>query len=429
MSEPPRTEIVELSPRESLRSVGLLSWSILGVLLLVAIGLWLLYQVRVIFPPLVLALAIIFLLNPLISVLERRGVRRIFGTLAIYLIFFILVFLLGAVLIPPTQRQVGALGEDLPRLAENASSAAARLASAFGVSIEDLEVEQRWERAQEQLLSEVGRITQFAAGAFHVLLIFVLAPFIALYLLIDLPRLQRSFVTHLPPQYKEEWLTLLERTGAAIGGFFRGQLVVAAIVGTLSAIALWIAKVPFWLPLGMIVGFFNIIPLVGPFIGGGIAVVIGAVSGGVGRAFWAAVAMVIVQQIDNHLVSPNVMGRAVRLHPVTIILALLAGGTLAGLFGMLLAVPATAVGKIFFMHYYYRHVLGRELPPLDAQEDDTDAPEDPRAEAPPTETPVPAAAKPGGVVEKELVEAEEEHELPSSVPSTGRRGRRARGEI
>lgn len=398
--------------------MGILSWAILGILLLVAIGLWLLYQVRVIFPPLVLALAIIFLLNPLISALEKRRVRRIFGTLAIYLVFFLLVFLLGALLIPPTQRQVAALGEDLPRLAENASGAAERLASAFGVSIADLEIEERWESAQEQLLSEVGRITEFAAGAIHVLLIFVLAPFIALYLLIDLPRLQRAFVAHLPPQYKDEWLGLLERTGAAIGGFFRGQLVVAAIVGTLSALALWIARVPFWLPLGMLVGFFNIIPLVGPFIGGGIAVVIGAVSGGAGRAFWAALAMVIVQQIDNHLISPNVMGRAVRLHPVTIILALLAGGTLAGLFGMLLAVPATAVGKILFMHYYYRHVLGKEVSPLDLKDPPEEVPPDPAADVSTGEIPV---------REEALAEAGIEPVASSEVPATGRRGRSARG--
>lgn len=362
---PPSSDSVT---RDALRSAGILAWSVLGILVLAAIGLWLLYQIRVIFPPLVLALAIIFILNPLISVLERRRVPRVWGTLAVYLIFFLLVFLLLALLITPMQSQVAALSEDLPRLAENASDAARRVASTFGIDIADLDIQERWQRAQQQLLSEVGRITEFAAGAIHVLLIFVLAPFIALYLLIDLPRLQKSFVAHLPPQYKDDWLQLLEMAGLAIGGFFRGQLVVAAIVGSLSAIGLWIVDVPFWIPLGLLVGFFNIIPLVGPFIGGGIAVIIGAVSGGAPRALWVVVVMVAVQQLDNHLISPNVMGRAVRLHPVTIILALLAGGTLSGLFGMLLAVPATAVGKIFLLHYYSKHILGRDPFPAEGEE-------------------------------------------------------------
>ena len=95
--------------------------------------------------------------------------------------------------------------------------------------------------------------------------------------------------------------------------------------------------------------------------------IIGAISGGLGLSVKAAIVMVVVQQVDNHFISPNVMGRAVRLHPVTIILALLAGGTLAGLFGMPLSVPATAVGKIFLMHYYNKHILGR-----DPWEDDED---------------------------------------------------------
>ena len=403
----------QTTPRQSLRDTGLLAWSILGILLLAAIGLWLLYQVRVIFPPLVLALAIIFILNPLISILERRGVSRVIGTLAVYVIFFVLVFLLIALLVTPLQNQVADLSGDLPRLAENASGVAQRLTSSVGVDIADLDIEERWRSAQQQLLSEVGRITEFAAGAIHVLLIFVLAPFIALYLLIDLPRLQRSFVGHLPPQYKDDWLKLLERAGLAIGGFFRGQLVVAAIVGTFSAIGLWIVGVPFWLPLGLLVGFFNIIPLVGPFIGGGIAVIIGAISGGLGLAVKAVVVMVVVQQVDNHFISPNVMGRAVRLHPVTIILALLAGGTLAGLFGMLLSVPATAVGKIFFMHYYNKHILGR-----DPWADDVVVDAKPPKEEPDIEVPLaPAGAEPSprtglsGLAQRAV---------------TGRRGRAAR---
>jgi predicted PurR-regulated permease PerM len=190
-----------------------------------------------------------------------------------------------------------------------------------------------------------------------VLLIFVLAPILALYLLIDLPRLQASFVAALPPRHREEWLMLLGRCGQAVSAFFRGQLLVALIVAILSSVLLSIAKIPFSVPIGLIAGLTNIIPFVGPFIGGGIAVIVGAITGGADKALLAAAAMLTVQQIDNHLISPNIMGRAVRLHPVSIILALLGGGALAGVFGMLLAVPTLAVAKIVVMHYYSKHVL------------------------------------------------------------------------
>ena len=157
-----------------------------------------------------------------------------------------------------------------------------------------------------------------------------------------------------------------------MSAFFRGQLLVALIVAILSSVLLSIAKIPFAVPIGLIAGLTNIIPFVGPFIGGGIAVIVGGITGGADKALLAAGAMLAVQQLDNHLISPNVMGRAVKLHPVSIILALLGGGTLAGVFGMLLAVPTLAVAKILVMHYYSKHVLGED--PAEEADEEPPAP-------------------------------------------------------
>lgn len=354
-----------LGPLASERLAGVLHaavvvWLVIGLVLLGVFGMWLLYQVRQIFPPLFLALFMIFLLNPIVTRLERRGIRRGFGTLAIYLAFIVIVFLIGLAVTPALREQVAELGEQGPELVEGATRTVERVASALGVDFQSELLRERLDEIQAGLFTGFDQVTRFATGAFHVVLIFVLAPFIALYLLVDLPRLQKSFVSQLPPRYKDEWLALMRRCGEALGGFFRGQLLVAAIVGVLSSIALRIVGIPFWLPIGLLAGFFNIIPLIGPFIGGAVAVAVGAVSGGLVQALLAALAMFIVQQIDNHLISPNVIGRTLRLHPVTIILALLAGGTVAGLWGMLLAVPGTAVTKILVIHYYQTHILGAE---------------------------------------------------------------------
>lgn len=344
--------------REGLRSAGLASWSILGILLLVAVIGWLLYQVRDIFPPLVLALAIIFILNPVVGWLERLGIRRGLATLTIYVVVFLALGIIILLIAPPLSSQVSALIDQAPRYFDATISWAEDLAGRFGVSEGGLEGVIK--QGQDQLLGGIGQLGKVTLEAVHILLIFVLAPIFALYLLIDLPRLQEAFVSHLPPTQKQDLLHLLRRCGDAVGGFFRGQLFVALIVGVLSAVGLLIAGIPFWLPIGLIAGFFNIIPLVGPFIGGGLAVIVGAVTGGFPKAIAGAVVMVVVQQIDNHFISPKVMGRAVQLHPVTVMIALLAGATLAGFWGMLLAVPATAVGKIVGLHYYTRHVLEPE---------------------------------------------------------------------
>jgi predicted PurR-regulated permease PerM len=343
--------------RPGIIRAGYIAWSIVGILVLAVFGVLLLYQVRAVFPPLVLALAIIFLLNPIVSRLQRLRINRVVSTIGIYLVVLTVIGLTIAAITPLLQRQFADLIDRLPDLQRSATRSGERLAAFFGVSLQE-SLDSTLERLREQLLSGVGRITSIATGAAHLVVILVLAPFIALYILIDLPRLQKSFVRHLPPHYRDEWLLLLRRCGEAVGGFFRGQLLVAMIVGTLSAIVLAIIRVPFWLPLGLLVGFFNLIPLIGPFVGGSVAVLVSAVDGGFTKALWTGVAMIGVQQLDNHFISPKVMGMTLRLHPVTIILALLAGGTIGGLFGMLLAVPGTAVGKILIMHYYATNVLG-----------------------------------------------------------------------
>jgi predicted PurR-regulated permease PerM len=200
------------------------------------------------------------------------------------------------------------------------------------------------------------------------LIIFVLGPVMAFYLLVDLPRLRRGAMALVPPARREEIRGLMDRIGQAVGGFFRGQLLVALFVGVASSIGLWAIGLPFWLLVGMVAGVFNLVPLVGPFIGGGLAVIIALISGEPIKAVWAALVLLAVQQIDNHLISPNVMGRTVQLHPVVVMLALLVGASFAGLFGMLVIVPLVAVAKIIFLFMWSKYVdYGDELTQGDPQ--------------------------------------------------------------
>lgn len=386
--------LAEVSARSRWASALVVVWAILGIVLLGAVVVWALAQIRVIFPPLVLAVALIVLLNPIVSWLQAHKVPRAMGTMLMYLLFVGVLVLVVVVLVPPITRQVQSLADDWPQLQQQGLDQAHELAARFNIRFDEASVSELVQSAQSQAGHALQGVSKFTFGALHVVLIFVLAPILALYLLIDLPRLRASFERMLPPQHRKEWLMLLGRCGQAISAFFRGQLLVALIVAVLSSVLLSIVKIPFSVPIGMIAGLTNIIPFVGPFIGGGIAVIVGAVTGGADKALLAAAAMLAVQQIDNHLISPNVMGRAVRLHPVSIILALLAGGTLAGIFGMLLSVPTLAVAKILVVHYYSKHVLG--VPPQEAEQvsEQDEQERGPGEPAPPVRDtdPVPASA-------------------------------------
>jgi predicted PurR-regulated permease PerM len=135
--------------------------------------------------------------------------------------------------------------------------------------------------------------------------------------------------------------------------------VVAFIVGVMTSIGFWIIDLPFWLLIGMISGFFNIIPFVGPWVAGALGALAGLTSGDPSKALWAALVALIVQQIDNNFVSPVVLRATVRLHPATVLLALFAGGAVGGLFGVLMAVPTVAVIKIISGHLWRTRVLGQ----------------------------------------------------------------------
>jgi predicted PurR-regulated permease PerM len=391
---PPR-----LPPGERLRRVGIGAWSGIGLLILLAISVWLLFKIRVIFPPLVLALMIIYLLNPIVNRLEVRRVPRVLGAILTYVVVLGSLVLIVLALTPVVSSQVSKFSDDWPKFREKTvrsiQSTSESIEDRFGTKINTSQIEcllgaddiqsaaapthaecdEATKRFRERIGAQASHITELGGTILEVLLIFILAPLLALYLIIDLPELQKDVLNLVPEGNREEFAMVGSKIGRAVGGFFRGQLVVAFIVFILSSIAFRIVGLPFWLVIGAIAGLTNLIPLVGPFIGGGLGFLIGTVSENVGLGLRAALAALIVQQIDNHLISPNVMRRTVKLHPVTVMLGLLAGGTIAGFWGILLAVPAIAVTKIVLGHLWTTRVLGQEPTPWDSEDSVPDDPE------------------------------------------------------
>jgi predicted PurR-regulated permease PerM len=215
----------------------------------------------------------------------------------------------------------------------------------------------------DAVADQADRITSFGLTVLEILFVFIVAALLALYLLIDLPNLQRDFLNLVPESHRSEFADLGSKVGRAVGGFFRGQLLVALIVGVLASLGFYLIDLPFWLLIGVIAGVTNLIPLVGPFVGGGLGAIIGTVTGGIDLGLWAAFVALVVQQIDNHFISPNVLARTVNLHPATVMLSILAGGTLAGFWGVLLGVPTVAVAKILLAHLWATRVLGAEVTP------------------------------------------------------------------
>ncbi|HVM12100.1 MAG TPA: AI-2E family transporter [Actinomycetota bacterium] len=372
---------------------GVVAWAAIGVsALTIAFFAFVVYPIRIIFPPLVVALIAVFLLNPIVSRLEARGMPRLLGALLTYSIFVAIVALGLRFLIPIVVAQAQEFGETVPALVDRLQRWTQGVAGGLGFDVAG-------ETGGRQVLDFLGGLLSFTRGLFHVALVLVLGPILAFYLLVDLPKIRRGIEALIPERRRDEVHTVARELSHALGGFFRGQLLVAASVGIGSAIALFIVGLPYWAVVGLVAGLFNLIPLIGPFIGGLVAIAIAfttdqsggllSLAPGVPLAVGSAIALTIVQQLDNHILSPNIVARTVKLHPVTVMLALLAGGTLLGLWGMLLAVPVVASVKVLALHAWDTRMTWPPPPP-DAQTEPPSA----AVAGPPEDPPPPSPAAP-----------------------------------
>jgi len=147
-------------------------------------------------------------------------------------------------------------------------------------------------------------------------------------------------------RHNEKLTGFLTEINGVVANFIRGQLLVALIVGVTSSIALYLVGLDYAVLVGMTAGLFNIIPYFGPIIGSVLAVIVGLMSGSPLQALLAVVALLVVQQLDNNIVTPKIVGDSVGLHPVFIMLSLIIGGSLFGLVGLLIAVPTAGIIKL-----------------------------------------------------------------------------------
>ncbi|MEX2395151.1 MAG: AI-2E family transporter [Actinomycetota bacterium] len=350
-------DLQTVPPIERFRRAGIVVWTLIGILILAYIAMRVLTRVEEIFPPVVVALVSIYTLNPLVTRLEGFGIRRIFGGCLTYLLLVGVAALALVLLIPVLIDQGQALARDLPqtvdRFGDFANSVGENIQQRFGADVNFRD----WIGGRSDFVADlVGNIGLFITGAAQTIALIVIGLVVGFYLLIDLPRLQRSSLRLVPPDRREEMRELSGAVGSAMGGFFRGQLLVAFIVGVMSSLGLWLIGLPYWAVVGAIAGFFNIVPLIGPFVGAVPAVLIALALKPPITVLWVAVVLTIVQQIDNHFISPNVMRWSVSLHPVTVMFSLTVGAALAGFFGMLVAVPIAASLKVVAAHFWRTRV-------------------------------------------------------------------------
>ena len=354
------------------RKIGIFSWSTIGAVILIVLGAYILIEGRVIFAPLFLALIVVVVLNPLVTALQHRGVHRLVGAAIGFLAFLAALVALGLVVIPSIVDQASGFATEFPELYDNLADQIVSAGERFGLDASVWSYDQILEflndpENQDTILTVVfDRLGSLTSGVFEFILVFLLGPVVAFYLLIDLPNVQQRLLDLVPSKSRAEVAYVGRRLNTAVGGFLRGQLFVAIIVGVMLSFGYWLIDLPFWLLIGLVGGVLNIVPFLGPWVGGILGVLLALTTADLSTAVWAAVVAIIVQQIDNNFVSPSVLRATVRLHPAVTLVVLVLAGAIAGFWGIVIAVPLTAALKIIAGYWWRTRIL--EQNPLDAAE-------------------------------------------------------------
>lgn len=192
----------------------------------------------------------------------------------------------------------------------------------------------------------------FTAAAIAAIAIAI--PVVSIYLLAEAATIREFFVSAIPFRHRARAVAFIEEVDGVIGGFIRGQLTVAVIVGMLAIVALTILKIPYAYVIGVWAGLADIIPYVGPIAGGLPAAVVGLVDQGPRSLIGLAIAFTVINQIEGHLLAPRIVGRSVKVTSLAVIVSLFISARIFGFFGLIVAVPLAGLVRVALVHLVHR---------------------------------------------------------------------------
>nr|WP_067842324.1 AI-2E family transporter [Amphibacillus sediminis] len=303
--------------------------------------------------PIIGAGVLYYITNPLVSLLERYKVPRIVGILIVFVLIILFAYLSIYFIIPPVQEQFALLVDNMPKMIasfEELIDIWQNRNEFLPSGVEDT-IQNVLNNLDSYIEHIMGSLFSFIGSLFSFVFSIVLIPFFLFFMLKDGHKLVpfiTSFFSESKAQNIERLFTNISRT---LASFIQGQFLVSFCVGIMLLIGYLSVGLNYALMLALFGLFMNLIPFIGPWISAIPAVIIGFFQDPM-IGLWTAVIMIVAQQIESNFISPNVMGKVLKLHPLTVITIILAAGAMAGFVGFLLAVPTYAVAKTIITHFY-----------------------------------------------------------------------------
>ncbi|XEC97689.1 AI-2E family transporter [Paenibacillus tarimensis] len=315
---------------------------------------------KVVLAPFIIAMIISYVLNPIVNLLADRKVPRSIAVLLIYAVFCGAITVVLMNVIPMVIEQMEQLNKHAPEFTMQAEKLMKNLNNSFlpdsvrtGITHSLQELEKRLSEAVFSFLNNIGAML-------NALFIAFIIPFLAFYILKDFEVFERTVITYVPRSHRKSTVRLFKDIDEALGSYIRGQFLVCLIVGLLAYIGYWLIGLPYALLMAGLVAVFNIIPYLGPFFGAAPALLVAST---ISVKMMLLVVMVntVCQMLEGNVISPQVVGRTLHMHPLSIIFALLVGGELAGIIGMILAVPIFAAMKVVLQHIFAYYVRRKTI--------------------------------------------------------------------
>jgi predicted PurR-regulated permease PerM len=311
---------------------------------IILVGFWFVYLIFDVLLMLFAAVVIASAIRPVANWMERFRVPRALSVIMVYALVLLIISGALTLMIVPLTEQTMQLVRALPSIVERLN-----LSGFVAMTEEKISNGPVWETVLGEggALADVGaNIVRRTGNVFSAVFTIFFVFFIALYLVVDKDSFKKPFRMVVPKEHLSYTEMVIERAQKKIGQWVVAQIVLAVVIAVVVWLGLWAMGVPYSLVLGILAGVLEIIPILGPIIAAIPAVLIGLT-----QSLWLGAGLIVfyllVQQLENNLLIPFLMRKATGLNPIVTILALLLGGRMAGIVGVILAVPAAVVINAF----------------------------------------------------------------------------------
>jgi predicted PurR-regulated permease PerM len=333
-------------------------WATL-ILVLVALGFWLLYRFNQVVFILFIAIVLGTVIRPAVVWLHQRGLPRIAGVILVYLLLFILFTGFLLLLFPLIVEQGRTIADSVPGYYQNLREWMAGYPNQLMVSLGEFLpatlpslTPSAAQPTGQEVMDSAGQALGYVTLTAKFIFIAIVTLVLAFYWTLDGPRTIQSFLLLIPKDQRESISELISAMETKVGFYIAGQGVLCLVVGIMALIAYLLIGLPNALVLALLAGVLEAVPMIGPLLGA-IPAALVALSIGPDKLIWVIVATAVIQQLENSLLVPRVMKKAVGVNPFVTLLALFAFGSLFGIAGALMAIPMAAIIQLVLDRFVF----------------------------------------------------------------------------